>query len=80
MKSHESFKNSKCQVDKAVVTVTSPDGSNTRRLGMFGVLSNVASLYKPNAFGGAVIDDPWECMKGGKFDSKKLELLIPNTC
>ena len=30
---------------------------------MIGVLSNAASLYKPNAFGGATIDDPWACMK-----------------
>ena len=66
MKSHESFENSKCQVDKAVVEVTSPDGSNKRKLGMLGILSSSESLYKPNAFGGAVIDDPWECMKGSK--------------
>ena len=66
MKSHESFENSKCQVDRAVIEVTSPDGSNKRKLGIFAVLSSVASLYKPNAFGGAVIDDPWESMKGWK--------------
>ena len=59
-----SFGISKCQVDRAVVEVTSPDGSNKRKLGMFAVLSSVPGLYKPHAFGGAVIDDPWECMKG----------------
>ena len=63
MKSHESFEGSKCQVDRALVDVTSPDGSNSRKLGMIGVLSSSESLYKPDAFGGAVIDDPWECMK-----------------
>ena len=52
MKSHESFKDSKCQVDRAVVEVTSPDGSNKRKVGMLGVLSDVEGLYKPNAFGG----------------------------
>ena len=52
MKSHESFKDSKCQVDRAVVEVTSPDGSNKRKLGMLGVLSDAGSLYKPDAFGG----------------------------
>jgi hypothetical protein len=30
---------------------------------MIGVLSNSESLYKPRAFGGATIDDPWESMK-----------------
>ena len=52
MKSHESFKDSKCQVDRAVVEITSPDGSNKRKLGMLGVLSDVEGLYKPDAFGG----------------------------
>ena len=52
MKSHESFKDSKCQVDRAVVEVTSPDGSNKRKVGMLGVLSDVEGLYKPDAFGG----------------------------
>ena len=63
MKSHESFNGSKCQVDREVIEIISPDGSNKRKLGMLGVLSNVASLYKPEAFGGATIEDPWECMK-----------------
>jgi len=63
MKSHESFKDSKCQVDRAVIEVTSPDGSNKRKMGMLGVLSDVEGLYKPDAFGGATIDDPWESMK-----------------
>ena len=63
MKSHESFEGSKCQVDRAIIDVSSPDGSNNRKLGMLGVLSSSESLYKPGAFGGATIDDPWECMK-----------------
>ena len=44
------------------MTVESPDGSNKRKVGMIGVLSSTASLYKPGAFGGATIEDPWECM------------------
>ena len=63
MKSHESFEGSQCQVDRAVIEIVSPDGSNKRKLGMLGALSNSESLYKPGAFGGATIDDPWECMK-----------------
>ena len=63
MKSHESFEGSKCQADRAIIDVSSPDGSNNRKLGMLGVLSSSESLYKPGAFGGATIDDPWECMK-----------------
>ena len=63
MKSHESFKDSKCQKDFEVIEVASPDGSNKRKVGMLGVLSNDPKLYKPGAFGGATIDDPWECMK-----------------
>ena len=50
------------QVDHDVVTVVSSGGSNSRKVGMIGVLSNTPSLYKPGAFGGATIDDPWECM------------------
>ena len=63
MKNHESFHDSKCQVDSAVVEVSSPDGSNVRKLGMCAVLSNTPGLYKPGAFGGAKIDDPWESLK-----------------
>ena len=77
MTSHQSFENSTCQVkglrcenlynilsqvDQAVLDLVSPDKSNTRRLGMIGVVSNTAELYKPGAFGGATIEDPWECM------------------
>ena len=49
-------------MDQAILTVESPDGSNKRKVGMIGVLSNTPSLYKPGAFGGATIEDPWECM------------------
>ena len=68
MQSHESFKNSKCQKDFEIIEVISPDGSNKRKIGMIGVLSNDPKLYKPGAFGGAIIEDPWECMKD--YDKK----------
>merc|ERR1712232_1453107 len=44
MQSHESFKDSKCQVDAAVVNVNSADGSNERKVGLLGVLSSAPSL------------------------------------
>lgn len=50
-----------------VVEITSPDGTNTRRVGLVGVLSNDPDLYShfkaPGAFGGATIDDPWETLR-----------------
>ena len=51
------------KVDHAVLDLISADGSNSRKLGMVGVLSNTPELYKPGAFGGATIEDPWECME-----------------
>jgi len=71
MQSHESFKDSTCQVDSATIDITSPDGSNKRKLGLIGVLSATPELYKPGAFGGASIEDPWECL--GKYNSKLKE-------
>eukprot|EP00434_Breviolum_minutum_P019428 symbB.v1.2.017131.t1/scaffold1268.1/size213459/12 len=46
------------------------DGSNKRRIGLVGVLSNSPSLYRPGAFGGATIEDPWQVLATYK---KKLE-------
>ena len=48
--------------------VESPDGTNKRKIGMIGVLSASPSLYKPGAFGGAAILDPWECL--AEYDAK----------
>jgi len=62
MQSHESFKGSTCQVDVEVLEVVSRDGLNKRKIGLMGVLSNSPSLYRPGAFGGAEIEDPWETM------------------
>jgi len=80
MQSHESFKNSKCQVDAEVIEISSPDGTNKRRIGLIGVLSSSPSLYKPGAFGGATIEDPWETMRVYKEKLEKergCDLVIP---
>lgn len=63
MQSHESFNDSsRSQVDSEVIELESPDGSNKRRVGLMGILTNSPSLYRPGAFGGATIEDPWETM------------------
>eukprot|EP00928_Gymnodinium_smaydae_P062725 TRINITY_DN46519_c0_g1_i1.p1 TRINITY_DN46519_c0_g1~~TRINITY_DN46519_c0_g1_i1.p1 ORF type:complete len:655 (+),score=141.50 TRINITY_DN46519_c0_g1_i1:112-1965(+) len=80
MQSHESFKDSHCQVDAAVVEVSSRDGSNKRKIGLLGILSNSPSLYKPNAFGGATIEDPWETIARYKVKMEQergCDLVIP---
>jgi hypothetical protein len=49
-----------------VVEITSPDGSNARKVGLVAVLSNAIGLYAqfkaPGPFGGATIDCPWETL------------------
>lgn len=49
-----------------VLHVTSPDGTNSRKIGLVAVLSNDPKLYEhfkaPGAFGGATISDPWEAL------------------
>lgn len=63
MQDHESMKGTKCQKDAEIIEVASADGTNKRKIGMIGILSNSPSLYRPNAFGGATIEDPWETMQ-----------------
>lgn len=49
-----------------IVESCSPDGTNTRKVGLVAVLSNDPKLYahfKGGAFGGATLDDPWETLK-----------------
>jgi len=79
MQSHESFADSTCQVETATVEVVSPDGSNKRSLGMIGVLSASPELYKPGAFGGAVIEDPWECLEkmNAKLKDEGCDMVLP---
>lgn len=71
MKSHASFENSTSQVESSIIEVVSPDKSNKRSIGMCAVLSNTSGLYKPGAFGGATIDDPWESLQ--EYNEKLLD-------
>jgi 2',3'-cyclic-nucleotide 2'-phosphodiesterase (5'-nucleotidase family)/Ca2+-binding EF-hand superfamily protein len=78
MQSHEMFE--KYQKAFDIITVTSPDGSNSKRIGLIGVLSNTPALYRKNAFGGAVIEDPYEAMAKYKRileEEHKVDLVIP---
>ena len=50
------------KVDSTLLGVASNDGTNSRKVGLLAVLTDEAALYRPNAFGGATIDDPWETM------------------
>lgn len=80
MQSHESFPESTCQKDKEVIELVSTDGSNRRRVGMIGLLSSSPSLYRPNAFAGATIEDPWEVMatyKAKLEKDEKCDLVVP---
>ena len=56
MQSHEAMK---YNVDQDVISITSSDGTHTRKVGLISMLTNQPGLYRPNAFGGATIDDPW---------------------
>ncbi|CAE7651836.1 unnamed protein product, partial [Symbiodinium pilosum] len=80
MQSHASFKGSTCQVDAEVIQIVSRDGNNKRRIGLIGLLSNSPSLYRPGAFGGAVIEDPWEVMANYKLKlegEKSCDVVVP---
>jgi 2',3'-cyclic-nucleotide 2'-phosphodiesterase (5'-nucleotidase family) len=50
-----------------IIEISSPDGTNVRKIGLVAVLSNDPKLYShfkpPGAFGGAKIDDPWETLR-----------------
>lgn len=54
------------QQEFEVIDICSPDGSNSRKVGLVAVLSDDPALYShfkaPGAFGGATIDDPWKTL------------------
>jgi len=54
------------QQEYDVIEIDSPDGSNSRKVGLCAVLSDDPALYshfkEPGAFGGATITDPWEAL------------------
>lgn len=57
------------QQEYDVLSVSSPDGSNTRKIGLCAVLSDDPKLYEhfkapgmSGAFGGATVTNPWEAL------------------
>jgi 2',3'-cyclic-nucleotide 2'-phosphodiesterase (5'-nucleotidase family) len=58
------------QVPTATITCSSRDGAHTRRVGLISLLTDQPGLYRPNAFNGAKIEDPW---KTATVYKKKLE-------
>ena len=63
--------------------ITVANGEHTRKVGLLGVLSNDPALYRPGAFGGALIDDVdaklaewYERLTGPEFGC---DLVIPIT-
>lgn len=79
MQEHESFANSTCQVDSAMIEILSADETNVRRVGLVAVLSNEASLYRPGAFGGATIADPWKTLEQYKtrLEQAGVDVVVP---
>ncbi|CAJ1332425.1 unnamed protein product [Effrenium voratum] len=77
MQSHESFKKCKCQKDVEIIELRK--GDKVHRVGLVGVLSGEPSLYKPGAFGGATIEDPWKTLAHYKksLQKEKCDLVIP---
>mmetsp|Transcript_23849 Transcript_23849/g.56313 ORF Transcript_23849/g.56313 Transcript_23849/m.56313 type:complete len:702 (-) Transcript_23849:83-2188(-) len=55
------------QLEYDVITLTSPDGKQSRKVGLVAVLSDDPALYKhfkePGAFGGATITNPWKALE-----------------
>eukprot|EP00930_Biecheleria_cincta_P021287 TRINITY_DN15817_c0_g1_i3.p1 TRINITY_DN15817_c0_g1~~TRINITY_DN15817_c0_g1_i3.p1 ORF type:complete len:670 (+),score=106.48 TRINITY_DN15817_c0_g1_i3:85-2094(+) len=80
MQSHESFETCACQKASEVIEVRSADGSNARKVGLVAVLSDEPNLYKPGAFGGAKIEDPWDTLRTYKHlleQEQRCDLVLP---
>jgi len=76
MQSHEAMPQ---QVDQSILECVNADG-HARRVGFISMLSAQPGLYRPNAFGGAKIEDPWETAKAYRaklYDTDKVDLVIP---
>ena len=77
MQSHEAMPH---QVDKAVVSCKSADGTHTRKVGLISMLTDQPGLYRPNAFGGATIDDPWVTAKAYNkklVEEDQVDIVVP---
>eukprot|EP00978_Attheya_sp_CCMP212_P026482 scaffold87167_cov56-Attheya_sp.AAC.11 len=73
-----------CQQEYDVVEIDSPDGSNSRKVGLCAVLSDDPNLYnhfeEPGAFGGATITDPWEALNKYEkilLEDEKCDMVLP---
>ena len=70
MQSHEAMPH---QVPTAIIDCRSSrvdSGTHTRRVGLISMLTDQPGLYRPNAFNGAKIEDPWET---ARIYKKRLE-------
>mmetsp|Transcript_16193 Transcript_16193/g.33498 ORF Transcript_16193/g.33498 Transcript_16193/m.33498 type:complete len:678 (-) Transcript_16193:119-2152(-) len=72
------------QQEYDVIELTSPDGSQTRKVGLCAVLSDDEALYShfkaPGAFGGATITDPWKALAKYKSileNDEGCDLVVP---
>jgi 2',3'-cyclic-nucleotide 2'-phosphodiesterase (5'-nucleotidase family) len=81
MLDHEAMES---QQEYEVIEIQSPDGSNTRKVGLIAVLSDDPGLYShfqaPGAFGGATITDPWEALRKYKAileNEHNCDLIVP---
>ena len=77
MRDYEAFK---LQKDYEIVEISSKDGTNKKKIGFIGILSNSPGLYRKNPFGGATIDDPYETIalyKDKLENELKVDLTIP---
>ena len=73
-----------CQQEYDVIELKSPDGKNSRKVGLCAVLSDDPALYShfkaPGAFGGATITDPWNALTKYKTlleEEEGCDLVIP---
>ena len=63
-----------------IIELPGRNGQKSRKVGLVAVLSNEPNLYKPGAFGGATIEDPWETLAFYKKlldEEKNCDLVVP---
>lgn len=79
MRSHESFEKCPCQREMEIIELAGQNGQKSRKVGLVAVLSNEPNLYKPGAFGGATIEDPWETLAFYKklLEDMDCDLMVP---
>lgn len=66
MRDHEScFRPGSRQRDSVVLDLVDRESgwTHARRVGLVGLLLNDKGIYRPGAFGGATIEDPWEVLR-----------------